>query len=533
MKRIFTYSLTAAMALGASAAPSQPQTARPQLVVGIVVDQLRTDYLEYLRDLFGQKGFNRLMQKGPYIRDLDYRALVEDAPTATAILYTGASPADNGLTSAEIFSAESGKALPALHDPTAIGNFTSRTFSPVSLRLSTIGDEIAIDGIALGKIYAVATDPQQSVVMAGHAGNSALWLDEQSGNWCSTAYYRDFPPQISARNHRSPLSARIDTIRWRPLLPIARYPGLPAQKRAYEFSHTFPRSDRDVYRQFAASAPGNAEVTDVAIECLESQQLGRRGDAIDMLSIGYTAAPYKQVADGDFRFELEDSYVRLDHQIGRLLEAIDRGPGLENTYIFLASTGYYDDATPYDPRYRVPSGDISVKRMESLLNSYLSAKYGNGDYVDAIHRRQIYLNRRAIEQRGLRQEEVRDAAREFVVKMSGVASARTLGEILGDNSAASEALRLSTDPKTAGDIFLTFSPGWNVIDDSVYPSTTTPVRADAVMSPAMIMAPAVAPAVIDTPVDARRIAPTVASSLHIRSPNGADLKPLNLRIEEK
>lgn len=102
------------------------------------------------------------------------------------------------------------------------------------------------------------------------------------------------------------------------------YPGLPAQKRYYPFRHTFPSSGRDVYRQFAASPKANTEVTDLAIDYINTLRMGSRGDAIDMLCVGLTAAPFKYVKDGDYRLELADTYLRLDRDIERLLHAVDK-----------------------------------------------------------------------------------------------------------------------------------------------------------------------------------------------------------------
>lgn len=499
---------------------------RPRLIVGIVIDQLRTDYLEYLREYFGEKGFNRMLNNGLYLRDVDFKEAVSDPVAASALIYTGNYPAANGIPAATLFDRQTAQKTPALNDPATIGNFTNATLSPTALRLSTIADEVAIDGNGLGLVYAIAADPQQAIIMAGHAGNAALWIDNNTGNWCSTTYYRDFPQFISQRNHKMPLAKRTDTISWRPALSLDKYPGIPAQKRNYPFTYTYPSSDRNVFARLAASPPGNAEVTDVAIECLNSLQLGRRSEAIDMLNVAYTLAPFPEVSDGDYRLELEDAYLRLDSQIGRLFDAVEKSAGLNNTLIFVSSTGYYNDATPDNPKYRIPSGDISLKRVESLLNSFLSAKYGNGDYVDDILGRTLYLNEKFIDAKALDIREIRREAADFLMKMSGIATARSLQDILADNSAATEAARLAIDPKNAGDILLTFASGWNVVDDRTYPANVTPVRTSAVLTPVIIMAPNLTATTLSNTIDAAAIAPTVTSLLHIRSPNGAKQKPL-------
>lgn len=502
---------------------------RPRLVVGIVVDQLRTDYIEYLQACFSERGFRRLMKDGVYMRDVDFRVKGLDAASATAMLYTGAYPSSTGVPSAMVYDAATMKNQPALTDTRTLGNFTNDSFSPGNLRLSTLADELAMDGGGMANVWSFAADPQQAIVMAGHAGTGACWINNTSGNWATTTYYRQLPPTLSGRNYSKPLSARIDTMQWKPSRPIDRFPGLPLQKKMYAFRHTFPRSDKEVYNRFAASPLGNAEVTDVAIECLKSLKLGTSGNAIDMLNVGYTLAPYKYLSDGDYRAELTDAYLRLDGQIDRLLDAVDNAVGAGKALVWLCSTGYYDDAVIDDKKYRIPGGEFSMKRARSLLNSYLSAQHGNADYVDAFHGSHIHLNHKLIEQKNLDVSAVVADARSFLTRMSGVADAYTLYDILSPSTPEEERLRLEVDPKTGGDIFITFNPGWTVTDDIAYPPVSKPVRESPVLAPAFIMGPGVAPRKVSLPVDATALAPTVCSLLRIRSPNGAESKPMLLQ----
>lgn len=521
----------------AVSAASAGQTAvtpqRPKLVVGIVVDQLRTDYIEYLRPLFGQRGFNRLLAEGVYMPDIDFESNVSDPAAATAIIFTGNFPAANGIPSSKIYDAASSSYREVLTDRNSLGNFTSEALSPANLRLSTIADEIAMDGAGLSAVYAIAPDAQQAIILAGHAGNSAVWLNDRDGNWSSTAYYRDFPVFAGHRNRTRPLLQRLDTLQWKPSLPLEQYPGIPAQKKYYPFRHTFPRADRDAITRFKASAPVNREITDLAVETLSTMKLGVRSGAIDMLNVAYTAAPYKYVKDGDYRIELEDTYLRLDAQLARLLDALDQKVGLDNTLIFLTSTGYYNDATVDDPKYRIPTGDVSLKRVQSLLNSFFSAKYGNADYVKGIYGNnsatQVYLNEGALESHGVNLEHGRREAGEFLVKMSGIAAAHPLADILSDNSPRGTRLRNTLDPKTAGDLLLEFLPGWTVTDDTSYPANSWPVRYGMVSAPAIIRLPGGNPSRIDTPVNATSLAPTITSALHIRSPNGSASHPVIMK----
>lgn len=504
------------------------QSARPKLVVGIVVDQLRTDYLEYLRDLFGEQGFKRLMKEGVYLRDVDFRQSVKDPAAATAVIYTGSAPAHNGIPSAEIYDKTLRRGIPVLTDSKVLGNYTGDTYSASPLLLSTIADEIAIDDLGLPAIYSIASDPQQAIIMSGHAGKGAAWIDDNTGKWASTSYYQDFPQNLAVLNRTTPLSAVLDTLVWRPLMSLDRYPGVPPGKKAVPFAYRFNKSDRDAYRKFKNSAPANAYVTDAAIGCLKSLRLGQR-ESIDMLNIGLTAAPYRGVRDGDYRLELEDTYLRLDAQIARILKEIDRAVGSGNALIYLTSTGYYNDAAADDPKYRIPTGTFSLKRAESLLNAYLSALYGNADFVDRLYGNQLYLNHATLEQKGLDLGEVSRKSLEFMLKMSGVAHVYTIADIISGAAPDTERLRLSTDARNCGDLIIEINPGWEIVDDNVFPSKTYPVRYGEMLTPAFILSPALTATEINTPIDARAIAPTVTGLLHIRSPNGASHRPIPLR----
>jgi len=515
--RLLNSILVGLVAISAGAA-----TGRPRLVVGIVVDQLRTDYLDYLRELFGKDGFRRLMEDGVYFKDLDFKVPDLDAVSGTAMMVTGAYPSQSGVTSALLFD-------PATMTQRAILGEAAK-ISPASISLSTISDEIAIDGIGLSGIYSIAPDPQQSVAMAGHAGNSAVWLDTRNGEWTGASYYPEsIPSPAAARNRgKNALRARIDTMHWTPSRPLADYPGIPAQKRFYDFRYNYPRNDRDSYSRFAESPLMNREVTDLAIDYLNTLRLGAGADKIDMLNIGYTLAPYRHVKDGDPRIELEDAYLRLDHDLSRLLQAIEEKVGLENTLLYLLPTGHYDDAVVPDTKYRIPSGEFSTRRAESLLNSYLSAKYGQADYVAGFDGRQLYFSKEALRKASANQDMIMTDAADFLSRMSGISSAHTLREIISSEDPRLRNVRLGLDPRNSGDIIISILPGWVLCADNSYPQIKKPVRLNAVAYPGFILAPQVEKKIINQSVEAISIPPTLTQILRIRGPNGASARPLPL-----
>lgn len=511
----------------ALASPAEPE--RPKLVVGIVIDQLRTDYIEYLQGYFNERGFKRLMKGGTYMRDVDFKVPGLDPVSSTAMLYTGSYPSRNGVPGKMVYSNVTKKSLPVLSDDKTLGNFTNDSFSPAGIRVSTIADELAVEGDGNAVIYAISADPQQSIAMAGHAATGALWLNNTSGNWASTTYYKALPKRVSERNYTHAVASRLDTMTWRPVIPTATMPGISEEKRKKSFKYTFSRHDREVFNQFNLSPLGNQEVTDLAVAFLSEMKVGRNSDATDMLNVGYTLAPYRYAKGSDFKPELTDAYIRLDMQLGRLFDAIDHYVGLSNTLIWVSSTGYFDDAVVEDKKYRIPTGEFSMKRATSLLNSYLSALHGNGDYIDSFVDGHLYLDHKTLEDKRLDISGIVNDARAFLVRMSGVAEAYTIYDIMSPATPTEERLRLLIDPKSGGDVIVQFNPGWEVVDDMHYPVNSKPVRETPALTPAFIMGAGVKPEIIETPVDAVALAPTVSGVLRIRSPNASKSKPLLLK----
>lgn len=495
---------------------------RPRLVVGIVIDQLRTDYLDFLKPYFSESGFRSLMDSGIYFRDVDFKVKGLDIASGTAMAVTGAYPASNNITSALSFDPGSMTLSPIL----GIG----QQISPEKISLSTLTDEIAIDGIGLSSVYSIATDPQQATILAGHAGNSAVWIDPDNGLWTSAKYYGTPPHTITAANSgRKSLPQRIDTIHWSPLLPLNSYPGIPRQKKYYPFRYTYPSSDRQTYRRFASSPMGNREVTDLAIDYLRTLNIGRDGDKIDVLNIGYRLDPCADVKDGDSRIETEDAYLRLDRDLSRLLQELNKDVGLENTLIYILPTGYYNDAVADDPKYRIPTGEFSVRRAESLLNSYLSAKYGSADYISAFDGRNIYFSSSALRSATSSPDQIKQDAALFLRRMAGIEYAYPMSEILAGADPVTRQLRLGVSPESGSDIIIKIKPGWTLLNDAVHPNVKTHVRDAAVAVPALIMGAGIKAVTIDSPIEAVALAPTIAQSIRIRAPNGASARALQLR----
>ncbi|MDE6557009.1 MAG: alkaline phosphatase family protein [Duncaniella sp.] len=518
--------LVPAKALGASAEAPSP---RPRLVVGIIVEGLTADYVDLLRSNMGEGGFNRFIRDGVVIDNVDYGPGI-DATAATAILMSGAAPGVNGIPSGRVWDPKMRFDIPVLLPADKAGRYTDADLSPKALQVSTLADEIRIADGGISGVYSIASDPQTAILLAGHAGNSATWISETDGKWTRSTSHPGFPTVLARRNVGLTLASRLDTLSWQPLKSLDSYPDLPAHKKTYPFRYTFPSRFPDRFRQFNASAAGNHEIVTAATDYISGLKLGKR-EVTDMLALGLDVSPFPYSLEADSRLERMDAYLRLDADIASIIKAVEEGPGMANTLLFIAGTPAPSSVRRDDEKWAIPSGQFSPRKATSLLNMYLIALHGNGEWVNGYHNGFFYLNRNLIKDRDLDERAIRAEAAEFLARMSGVADVYTIDDILarraGDNPLA---IQRNISPSHAGDLMVRVSPGWVVSDSetSVELAQQPVVRWQATTSPVYILSPAVTSTEIGETVDARAIAPTIARILRIRSPNGAALPPLKL-----
>lgn len=521
-----------AMLAPATASAAQPRAPhapepRPKLVVGIFVEGLTADYVDLLRSGMGADGFNRLISQGVSIDNVDYGPGV-DATAATAILVSGTAPGVNGIPSARVWDTTSRLDIPVLLDPSKAGRYTDADLAATPIKVSTLADEVRIADGGLGAVHSIALDPQTAIILAGHAGNSAAWISDTDGKWTRSSSHPDMPSALSRRNVGLTLASRLDTLSWQPLKALDTYPDLPAYKKTYPFRYTFPARLADRFTQFKASAAGNHEIVAAAADYISTLRLGSR-DFTDMISLGLDVSPYPYSTDADNRLERMDAILRLDADIAQIVKAIEAGPGMANTLLFVAGTPAPPSVRRDDDRWGVPSGQFSPRKATSLLNMYLMALHGNGEWVSGYHNGFFFLNRRLIKERDLGEASIRAEAADFLARMSGVADVYTIDDILARRAGDTPmAIQRNISPEHAGDLMVRVSPGWVISDSETSDELAQQpvVRWAATTSPVYILAPTLSATEIVETIDARAIAPTVARLLRIRSPNGAALPPL-------
>lgn len=520
--RILT-SLLAMMALASLQAQEVP--AVPKLVVGLTIDQLRLDYVEAFSSMYGDRGFKRLWKEGRVYRNAEYDFVNVDRSSAVAAIQTGAMPKVNGIVGNGWLDRSTLQVVNCVDDNRYMGNYTSESTSPFRLQVSTLSDELMIATQGVAEVYSIAPTREMAVLSAGHASKGAFWINDDTGKWSGTTYFENFPTWVSTYNDRQGLDFRIGELVWGPYLPVTSYKYLTTETKQVTFKHKFDDERRNKYRKFKTSPYANDEVNRLVNACLNATSIGK--DFVpDLLNLSYYAGNYDHKPAAEYPLEMQDTYVRLDAALAELLDIIDRKVGLGSTLFFLTSTGYSDPEPIDPPQYRIPTGEFHVKRCAALLNMFLAAIYGEGQYVEAHHEQEIYLNHKLIEEKRLNLSEILDRSSEFLLQFSGVKDVYSSQRLmLGSWTPELDKVKNRYHSTCSGDIWIEVLPGWTIVRD--HSLDTKVVRNVYSSAPLVFMGWDVRPEIIHTPVKIGHIAPTLTHFMRIRAPNASSLPPLS------
>lgn len=516
--------ITSILVLTFSNIQAQPLPTTPKLVVTLTIDQLRTDYMESFSSLYGEKGLKRLMREGKMFYQAEFPFNRTDRASATAAIYSGTTPSINGIISRHWMDVNTLRPVNCVDDPAFMGNFTDENSSPSQLLTSTIADELKIATRNKALVYSIAPTRDIAVLAAGHTGNGAFWLNENTGKWCSTTYYNEFPWWVSQYNERKSPDYRIRDMVWEPVHPHTQYTFLP-EWRDQPFKYKFDSERINKFRRLIASPYINDEVNLLVEELLDKSTIAK-DNTPDLLALGYYAGNYNHRSTQDCAMEMQDTYVRLDKSIAHLIDIIDRKVGLHNVLFCITSTGYVDSESPDLGLYRTPGGEFHLNRCATLLNMFLMATYGEGQYVETYHNQQIYLNHKLIENKQLNLAEIQDKSADFLIQFSGVNEAYSAHRLLlGAWSPSVELAKNSLHRHRSGDLQIELLPGWSIVEENA--TDTRVMRHAYIPTPLIFLGAGVKSETIRTPIDITRIAPTLSSVMRIRAPNGSKATPLN------
>ena len=508
------------------------QPARPKLVVGLVIDQMRWDYLYRYSELYGNGGFKRLLREGFAAEN----TMIPYVPTYTAVghtcIYTGSVPAITGIVGNNWYDKTMNKFVYCTDDSTVntVGNTgIAGKMSPANLWTTTISDELRLSNNFKSKVIGIALKDRGAILPVGHSANAAYWYD--SGKWItSTHYMSSLPDWVNKFNEKDVAGTYMSTD-WNTLLPIDKYDLSTADDEPYENfirgekTVTFPHKlsalgAGDKYESFRTTPFANSFTFDFAKAAIESESLGKN-TVTDFLAVSVSSTDYIGHTFGPNSVEIEDTYLRLDKDIESFLDYLDTKVGKGNYTLFLSADHGVAHIPAFLKEHNIPGGIFDEVDVMKDLNNIIEEKLAIKSAVKSVMNYQVYLNKKNIADHGNTIAEVKQLVIDVLKEKDFIINAVDLDK-LEESSLPSPQKQMMINgynPKRSGDIQFTFKPGYF---DSGKRGTThglwNPYDAHI---PCVFFGWGIKPGKTNRETYMTDIAPTVAALLHIQMPSGS------------
>ena len=522
--------------LNANTNSNDNEIQRPKLVVGIVIDQMRWDYLYRFYNLYKPDGgFKRLLNQGFSCEN----TLIPYIPTFTACghtsIYTGSVPAIDGITGNDWWDYDLGKYAYCTQDDnvkTVGSNTVEGKMSPRNLLVTTIGDELRLATNFHSKVIGIALKDRAAILPAGHSANGAYWYDDSTGNWITSSYYmNDLPGWVKEFNAKKLVNSYYEK-NWNTLYPLGAYTQSTPDVEPYEyrpfganvtgFPYDLTQFIGKNYGAIHVVPYGNTFTFDMAKATINGEKLGS-DSATDMLTISLSTPDYIGHTFGPNSVEAEDDFLRLDKDIGDFLNFLDKEAGKGNYLLFLTADHGVANVPAFLKQHNIPAGNVDDQKIADQLNSLLKDKFRVDNMVIGILNDQVFLDHNALASaHQADQKKVYDQIIEFLMKQPGIYRAFALDALneVTLNSTIKERVTNGYYPSRSGDIQIIFQPQWIA---GFLPGGTT----HGVWNPYDSHIPLIwygwniQPGKTTRQVNMTDIAPTIASLLHIQMPGGS------------
>ncbi|MEH0155714.1 alkaline phosphatase PafA [Limibacter armeniacum] len=435
-----------AIGLALMATSTFAQNSKPKLIVGIMVDQMRYDYLERFRYNYGDGGFKELTDNGFVCRNGHY----DYAATATGpghiSVYSGTYPAHHGIVGNSFFDRSQDHTVYCVSDDnynTVGADSKGGKMSPHRVQVSTLTDEIKLASNMRSKVISISLKDRSSVLPAGHIADGAFWLDDATGNWISSTFYMDkLPEWVEKANKERKVDEYMKSV-WEPALPLEKYEASLKDNNPYEgkfkgeeapvFPHDLDKIDKSNrvaksvgkrYSMIKSTPFGNTMVKDMAKKAIEAEGLGK-DDITDLLAISFSSTDYVGHQYGPTAIETEDTYIKLDRDLADLISYLDKEVGEGNYLIFLSADHAGANVPAYMESLKVPAGYFDSKAVTERLDQYLDQEYGEADWIKSHHSAKVYLNREAIKEKKIDLAEIQEKVADKLVEEPEIKDALT------------------------------------------------------------------------------------------------------------
>ncbi len=530
--------ITVGLMVGCSNPPNNT-TKRPRLVVSIVVDQMRADYLDRYYPHFEVGGFRRLMERGYQFRNAHYPYMPTYTAPGHASVATGATPEVHGIIGNHWYDKRAGEVVYCVSDSTAesVGSNTpAGKMSPFQLLVPTLGDAMRLHWKLESKTIGISIKDRSAILSAGHTGNGAYWLDGSTGDFVTSTWYKEeLPAWVQAFND-SGLVDHYLSGPWELRDPIERYlssdvddspyEGKPSGKDRPTFPYDLPALlPTNGYGMIGYTPFGNQIVVDMAKAAVLSEGLGQ-DDIPDLLAISFSATDKIGHRYGTQALETEDTYARLDQSIAELLVFLDREIGPHN-YVLTLTADHGGAMVPaYLRDLSIPAGYFKADSLKTTLRSALEEKWGDEGIFKAFGNEQVFLDHEKIQQLGLTKKVVQDFIERILMDFPGVGYVLTDEEMFSGHflNPIIQRVQRGYHPLRSGDMAVVLLPGWMQYGP-VGTSHGSPYAYDTHV-PIIFYGAGIESGKTARPVDVTQIAPTLSSLLQMAAPHGATGIPL-------
>ena len=513
---------------------------KPKLVVGIVVDQMRYDYLTRFWDQYGEGGFKRLVNEGFNCKNHHFNY----APTSTGpghtSIYTGTSPAMHGIIGNDWYDKESGEMVYCAGDDSyeSVGTTSDAgKMSPHRMLTTTVTDQLRLHTQQRGKVIGVALKDRGAILPAGHSANAAYWFEGgATGNWITSSYYMDALPQWVVDFNASN-AVEVYKKPWTTLKPIETYVESGTDANSYEglqkgetvtsFPHDFPKiweanGEFDLLRR---SPYGNNITADFALAALEGEDLGQ--DAItDFLAISFSSTDYVGHFYGVNSKEIEDTYIRLDQDLARILTTLDEKVGKGAYTVFLTADHAAIQVPAYLQDQKIPAGYLDMGGIKAKFDEFLKYKYGTTDVVKNLSNYQLFLDHKILANLDIDLDDAEEDIAKELLGYEGIGQVYTGYQMWANNYTKGIAYILQNgyNQKRSGDVLLV--PNLGYISYSRTGSTHGSPQIYDTHVPLLLYGMGIKQGSTVNRTEIPDIAPTISALLGMAFPNGTTGKPI-------
>ncbi len=511
---------------------------RPKLVVGIVVDQMKTEYLYRFANDFGSGGFKRLTSNGFTFYNAHFNYMPTYTGPGHASVYTGTTPRFHGIVGNDWYNKSIKKNMYCTDDASVrtlgAGDEAEGKMSPRNLKATTITDELKLSTNFRGKVIGMSMKDRGAILPAGHFADCAFWYSK-TGAFISSTFYRNELPAWATKFNEEKHFLKYVQNAWNPLKPLAQYDESLADENPYEGkifkanSATFPYDLKSMYEKSGAqilrALPfGNDLLTDFALAAIDAEQLGKDNHT-DFLAISYSATDYVGHITGPRSIELQDTYLRLDASLEKLLKYLDEKVGKGQYLVFLTAdhAGAENPVFLKDHKYEVEN--VSSKDFVSKLEAFGLETFGK-DVIANCSNQNIFFDKDALAGAGISLTDAKNKVRDFVMKESWVLRVYTEEEILA-SSGSDPYLQLIAngfDTKQNGELVILESPG--TLEDHTTGTTHGSVFSYDTHVPIIFFGKGITAGKSHEKCVITEIAPTLAQLLQLSLPNATNAEVL-------